>query len=284
MAGGVRPGAAAKPLPFCRRRGQERLASVPAEAVHEQHRFVGSIEDERRLFYVAMTRSQKFLYMTWAPGSGEEQPICPEVRVLGRRAGVQVCQAHAPGLLDVASGLQPEPQGGHRQCRAFVLSDLKYFFECPYQFKLRILYGFNAPIYEGLGYGKSLHDALADVHARAIQGKAVDESHAPSLVGTHLHLPYAYKALRERWRRAPTAIVHNYIAANKADFDNIEFSEKSIETHLGDGVSVVGRIDLVRRKSTPTKSPSWTSRPPNGPRPRRSPRRNSTSTPWATRN
>ncbi|MER3460912.1 MAG: mandelate racemase [candidate division GAL15 bacterium] len=36
----------------------------------------------------------------------------------------------------------------------------------PLQFKLRILYGFNAPIHEALGYGKSLHDALAEVHAR----------------------------------------------------------------------------------------------------------------------
>jgi DNA helicase-2/ATP-dependent DNA helicase PcrA len=129
-------------------------------------------------------------------------------------------------------------------------SDLKYFFECPYQFKLRILYGFNPPIYEGLGYGKSLHDTLADVHGRAIQGKAVDEADAPSLVGTHLHLPYAYKALRETLEKSATAIVRNYIAANKADFDKIEFSEKGIELHLGDGISIVGRIDLVRRKDT----------------------------------
>ena len=37
---------------------------------------------------------------------------------------------------------------------------------------------------------------------------------------------------------------------NKADFDKIEFSEKQIDISLGDGVSVVGRIDLVRRKDT----------------------------------
>ena len=50
-------------------------------------------------------------------------------------------------------------------------SDLKYFFECPYQFKLRILYGFNAPLDEALGFGKSLHDALAEVHARALAAR-----------------------------------------------------------------------------------------------------------------
>jgi len=38
---------------------------------------------------------------------------------------------------------------------ALSFSDLKYFFECPYQFKLRILYGFNAPIHEALGYSSA---------------------------------------------------------------------------------------------------------------------------------
>jgi DNA helicase-2/ATP-dependent DNA helicase PcrA len=44
---------------------------IPADGVQGQARFVGSIEDERRLFYVAMTRSQKFLFMTYAPISGK---------------------------------------------------------------------------------------------------------------------------------------------------------------------------------------------------------------------
>jgi DNA helicase-2/ATP-dependent DNA helicase PcrA len=68
----------------------------------------------------------------------------------------------------------------------FSFSDLKYFFECPYQFKLRILYGFNAPIHEALGYGKSLHDALAEVHARARRGDLADAREVERLVGTHL--------------------------------------------------------------------------------------------------
>src|SRR5690606_25383119 len=71
-------------------------------------------------------------------------------------------------------------------------SDLKYFLLCPYQFKLRMLYGFNAPLDEALGYGKSLHDALAEVHARAIQGDIAQPAEAPRLVDTHLHVPYAY--------------------------------------------------------------------------------------------
>ena len=132
----------------------------------------------------------------------------------------------------------------------FSFSDLKYFFECPYQFKLRVFYGFNVPIHEALGYGKSLHDALAEVHARAIQGDIADDAEVPRLVDTHLHVPYAYASLREQLEAAATRVLRDYMNDNAELFDKIEFSEKSIELNLGDGVSVVGRIDLVRRIDT----------------------------------
>ena len=221
---------------------------IPANGVQGQARFVGGIEDERRLFYVAMTRSQKFLFMTYAPISGKNNRYAKK-SVFWDDILVSKYVKRLPPDYSKRKRTSSQPKAGIANV-VLSFSDLKYYFECPYQFKLRILYGFNPPTYEGLGYGKSLHDALADVHGRAIQGKIVDESEAPSLIGTHLHLPYAYKTLRETLEKSATAIVAEYISKNKADFDKIEFSEKGIELHLGDGVSVVGRIDLVRRKDT----------------------------------
>ena len=45
---------------------------IPRHGVTGQPRFEGTTEDDRRLFYVAMTRSRKFLHMTWAPVPGED--------------------------------------------------------------------------------------------------------------------------------------------------------------------------------------------------------------------
>jgi DNA helicase-2/ATP-dependent DNA helicase PcrA len=132
----------------------------------------------------------------------------------------------------------------------FSFSDIKYFFECPYQFKLRELYGFNAPLHEALGYGKSLHDALAEVHARAIRGEAIAVTDARQLVETHLHTPYAYNALREKLEQSAEKSIAAYITDNAQLFDKIEFSEKTISINLGGGVAVTGRIDLVRRLDT----------------------------------
>jgi DNA helicase-2/ATP-dependent DNA helicase PcrA len=51
-------------------------------------------------------------------------------------------------------------------------------------------------------------------------------------------------------RNSAKRTVEKYIQARQAEFDNIEFSEKSIEVALEDGINVQGRIDLVRRRDT----------------------------------
>jgi len=220
---------------------------LPREGIKGQERFDGSLEDERRLFYVAMTRSQKFLHVTWAPVPGN-QLYQKKSLFWDDILSSKYVRRHRPDYSS-RERLIPEPRKGVANV-VFSFSDLKYFFECPYQFKLRILYGFNAPIHEALGYGKSLHDALAEVHARAIRGDVASLPEVPRLVETHLHTPYAYPALRTQLEAAANKVLRDYLSKNKDQFDKIEFSEKLVEINLGDGVVVNGRIDLVRRLDT----------------------------------
>jgi DNA helicase-2/ATP-dependent DNA helicase PcrA len=151
--------------------------------------------------------------------------------------------------LDHRARLAPAPKASVANV-TFTFSELKYFFECAYQFKLRVLYGFNAPLSEALGYGKSLHDALADVHLRAMRGQAVGPADVPQLVATHLHLPYAYPALRDKLEETASQVLLDYLADNAKLFDRVEYAEKAIEISLGNGVSVAGRVDLIYRRDT----------------------------------
>jgi DNA helicase-2/ATP-dependent DNA helicase PcrA len=220
---------------------------LPREGVVGQARYEGSIEDERRLFYVAMTRAQKFLHMTWAPIPGNSHAQRASEFWENVLASKWV-KRRAPDY-SKRRRLPPQPRASVANV-SLSFSELKYFFECPYQFKLRILYGFNAPIHEALGYGKSLHDCLHEVHARAIRGDVPPLAEVPRLVDTHLHTPYAYPALRDALEESARRIVGDYLRDNRELFDKIEFAEKGIEINLGDGVTVNGRIDLVRRVDT----------------------------------
>jgi DNA helicase II / ATP-dependent DNA helicase PcrA len=234
-------------FPPGRRGGMSVWHLVPAQSVDGQSRYLGSEEDERRLFYVAVTRSQKHLHMTTAPTPGSKRNVHPSVfwyDVLESRYVRRTPQ----DLIGRERGV-PQPRSAIADVR-LSFSDMRYFFECPYQFKMRTLYGFNAPLDEALGYGKSLHDALAELHMRAISGEAVDEAWVDGLVDRHLRVPFAYPSLRATMDQAARRTVAAYIEARRSEFAHLEFSEKAIELNLGNGVSVAGRIDLVRRRDS----------------------------------
>jgi len=220
---------------------------LPAAAVANSSRYAGNVEDERRLFYVALTRSQKFLFATWAPVPGNQRyQVASEFydAILASK-WVKRSRADYAGRPRTA----PQPRAAVSNV-VLTFSDLKYFFECPYQFKLRVLYGFNAPLHEALGYGKSLHDCLAEVHARSLRGDVPDASQAEMLVATHLHVPFAYPALRRTLEQSAQKIMRDYLAKRKNDLGRLEYAEKQVELDLGDGVTVIGRIDLVRKLDT----------------------------------
>jgi DNA helicase II / ATP-dependent DNA helicase PcrA len=220
---------------------------IPRQAVIDSQQLAGGEEDERRLFYVAMTRSKKFLYCTWAPDMATRDY---------KNESIFIREVTTPGHVLTRDPLhlpdeRLDPEQGRAEAEVSItFSELKYFFECPYQFKLRFLYGFNAPVREEMGFGKSLHDALAEVHSRAIAGDYTSRSEVSGLVERHLHLPFANPRLMEQMKVKSAFILDKYLVDNAHLFDKIEYSEQPIEIKLAEGVVVHGRIDLIRRIDT----------------------------------
>ncbi len=220
---------------------------IPEAAVKNAIRFKGTEEDERRLFYVALTRSKKFLYCTWAPGTGTRQkiasPFFREVIAAGRSyvltrdpcvAVTKITQSPANAEQDIL----------------LTFSELRYFFDCPYQFKLRFLYGFTAPLHEEQGYGKSLHDALAEIHRRALDKDYLTETAVDGLLDNHFHIPYASTASHDNMKRKAKDTLVRYFGDNGDVLDKIEHSECPVEVKLADHIVVAGRVDLIRRTDT----------------------------------
>lgn len=228
-------------------RGRSKWHILPRAAVPDALRYDGSEADERRLFYVAITRSKKYLFCTFAPTAGNQLYKKPSAFMQEFTRSTDVLTREIPA--SNAAKIEPRPR---RETPNVVLSfsELKYFFECPYQFKLRFLYGFNPPLHEAIGYGKSLHDALAEVHKRALAGDLVDESEAEALVETHLHAPFASPGLRDDLRAAAIRAVTRYLKEQRATLPQTIHSEQQVEIQVAPGITVNGRIDLIKRIDT----------------------------------
>ncbi|QFS89930.1 ATP-dependent DNA helicase PcrA [Mycobacterium sp. THAF192] len=219
---------------------------IPEHAVADADRYRGTVEDETRLFYVAVTRAQKYLWLSYSPG--------PNKLYKNRSEFFDHCTGQTwvstrPSTKPLPARIEPQPRHDVPDV-TFSFSELKYLFECPYSFKLRFLYGFNPPLHEALGYGKGLHDALSEVHKKAVGGEILDESAAQELVDRHLFTPFAYPELRETLERSAVAAIRRYFATHGDEIPQTIHSEKQIQVHVAPGITVDGRIDLIRRLDT----------------------------------
>ena len=232
-------------FPSPRQGGLNVFHVIPQEAVPDAERYRGTEADEIRLFYVAITRAQKYLHLSYSPGaSARYQAPSPFFTFATRN---QYVLTSAPAL----PGGRISPRAKHEIPDVVLsFSDLKYFFECPYEFKLRLMYSFNPPINVALGYGKTLHDALAEVHKRAIEGDIVSMQEAEDLVDRHLNAPFAHDTVKANLRTAAIRAVRRYIAENRSTLEKTLYSEQQIQVRVAQGVTVDGRIDLIKRLDT----------------------------------
>ncbi len=218
---------------------------IPPTAITNFDRYRGNLEDERRLFYVAVTRAQKFLFLSYSPGISRNK----QRRSQFIREALSSSYINTTEVKRALKKLKPEAKIENLDM-TITFSELKYLFECPYQFKLRFLYGFNSPIAEAMGFGRGLHDALSEVHKRAIEGEYLSENSAEDLVDRHLWTPFANDEMKKNLRSSAIAAVQRYLKTHAEDLPKTIHSEKRIQVHIGDGIIVDGRIDLIRRLDT----------------------------------
>jgi DNA helicase-2/ATP-dependent DNA helicase PcrA len=242
------PGLTVGRFPSKKPGGRTPWSAIPDGAVRNKADYDGGEHDERRLFYVACTRAKKYLTLTRAEyPTGKRSWRKPSP--FWEEASRALAEIEAPDPAGKPRELTPEPREGLEDV-LLSFSELRYAFECPYSFKLRFLYGFNPPLAEALGYGKGLHDALFELHDRALSGGDTSEATAEELVQRHLNLRYSYPELEKKLTASAIRRVRAYIAARGTTFDDIEHAEHPVEIELGHGVAVSGRVDLIRRRST----------------------------------
>ena len=128
-------------------------SDFPAELIE---RYGTRLDDERRLFYVAVTRAREHLFLLDTAGgrTGRRSVFVEDVK----RRGVLPDE----GLVEVSDGTWSVPQedllSERRAPIAVGLSDLLLYLECPYQFGLRKIAGVQPAVGDELGFGKGLHE------------------------------------------------------------------------------------------------------------------------------
>ena len=230
-------------FPSAKMGGKSIWHVIDKDWIPNADRFAGGIEEERKLFYVAITRAKKFLFLTRSPGNTREKKVSEfmvEAKespyMLGFDEKMVYTGDHIPPMSEDAAPLNLN------------FSILQDYFDCAYRFKLSMFYGFVQPIVPALGYGKAMHEIVMNIHRRFLSGETLSSEDIEQIVNDSFYLPYANPKLQDNMLEGAKKSIAGYVTKNQDDFANITMAEADIELDMGDGIKVNGRIDLVKRR------------------------------------
>lgn len=197
-------------------------------------RYEGTDADERRLFYVALTRARD-----WVSLSSHDRVTTRSVRpspYLTECVGFADSGGHPATV--VATGLESPDL-------AITYSELATYTTCPRSFLLRNELGFMPPIQPEIGYGNAVHHIMRVIseQTQAI-GKLPTPREINDLLTTDFYLPFANKAAHKEMREKARRLVFRYVADHKSDLIRTWATERPFELYLP-GVVISGRADVI---------------------------------------
>jgi DNA helicase II / ATP-dependent DNA helicase PcrA len=223
-----------------RRAGQEQEWLLPEDVFPKavRERYEGGDEEERRLFYVAMTRARDTLYLSrFERKKNRFTPSDYFVEVAGALPPVTV-ELPLPG---------PPADESPKEAPTLDVSfsDLASFEECGHRYRLSNVLGFQTQIAPELGYGRAIHHVLRQL-AETVRdvGEIPDKEDLNRLADEEFYVPFASLQAWETMRKAAKRLVNSYVDNYSTDLHRVWAVERPFALHLDDGI-VSGRADVI---------------------------------------
>jgi len=208
--------------------------------------------EEARLFYTAVTRAERYLYVTGAAS-------LPNGARPRRTSDFSRRLVHAELSTDPAQlpdGLVAFPP--RRRIDETVLptsfSQIKYYLRCPMDYRFRQSFGFTPPIPDMFGFGRTVHTAVEKLH-EIFGDRAPTRDEAGEIADRVFHLKHVPESRDpvnnpgpyERGRAKAVEIAQAYVDSYEADFQRRRQVEARFEIPAQDCV-ISGAIDLLLRE------------------------------------
>lgn len=198
-------------------------------------RYEGTDDDERRLFYVALTRARDWVGLS-SHRRVNKQQRAPSPYLTHVAESVESPGLPDPDALELA-GYEPE--------LAITYSDLAAYRSCPRSYLLRTRLGFLPPVATELGYGNAVHHLMRAVAERAREkGELPTPREINELLNTDFFLPFANKAAHREMKERARRLVFKYVRNHPEDLMRTWATERPFELYL-DGIVVSGRADVI---------------------------------------
>ncbi len=228
------------------------------EKLYNVIRYEGTNEDDRRVYYTAITRSEKFLFITGSTIHRTHFLKKGKPTLKGYKENEfynEIINSHFTDKIDIKnvnSNLKPKTLDAGTFPTSY--SQLSFYERCPHDYKIRHIFGFNPGVPKSFGYGTNIHNIINVIHSKYIRERKIpSEAEVLEITEKMFHLRFAKGEMEENMKRAGLAIVKNYVDFHSKDFTKILESEKRFQFVMGKAL-ISGTIDLIKDASNNQKT------------------------------
>jgi DNA helicase-2/ATP-dependent DNA helicase PcrA len=214
--------------------------NIPRD-MFDARRYEGELEDERRLFYVAITRARDALVVSYFVRMKKSMSRSPFIDSLDSSVislfGKGTLPSFSVGKLEAVDNIM-----------TFSASEITAFLRCPYMYLLRNIYGYQPELDEAIGFGKGVHFCLR----RSVELLRRDKELGPitaavSAVDNEFFMPFASGYVFENYKKGARRSVLNYAKSYGEDLRKSMDVEYRIEFPIHNA-TITGRIDVLGDK------------------------------------
>lgn len=214
--------------------GYKQKWYVP-EDLFDVKRYEGELEDERRIFYVAITRARDILCVSYFVKNKKRSQFINDIEKSKLLMEISPSES-IPKIKISRPTLEDE-------ILTFSAREILTYMKCPYFYRLREMWNYKPGLVEALGYGKSLHYCLhyaSDLIAQGMEPKkaiqkAVDEK---------FHVPYASSAEKENMKKKAEKVLLNFVNRHSENMKKIEEVEVRLEFPV-QKATITGKVDVI---------------------------------------
>ncbi len=207
-----------------------------------------SLEDESRLFYTAITRAERCLYLSGSSNHPDLKRPCKPSPFIAEFTSSNLREDMTIDVL--TEKITPKPRFDESDFPTDY-SSVKSYLTCPYSYKLATVYGYNASVPELFGFGKTSHTILERLHQR-FKDKAPTPEEVMEIVESTFMLkhvfpskdPINHPGSYERAKSLVQKIMIEYSKQYASDFGRLRQDEARFEISVKDAL-ITGAIDLL---------------------------------------
>ncbi|MFC1671059.1 UvrD-helicase domain-containing protein [Spirochaetota bacterium] len=222
--------------------GKKQNWMLPEDVLSEEKRsrYEGGDADERRLFYVALTRARDTVYLSTFNKIKKNTKISPYLKeVAADLDGIQTySKLPMPPLPKKKKKSEDMPL-------EIGFSDIVFYNECGYRYRLNNQFGFQQELATELGYGRAIHHILRLVAEKARSNNTIPTmGDVEKIMNYEFYLPFARNPEHYKMYNSAINLVKRYVNEYSDDLLRVWETERPFQLQLSEG-RISGRADII---------------------------------------